>query len=224
MNRSSTLLMALTPILLFLWVPLATPRPAAPVDVVERASVRLANGGGCTMIYTDGVTTYGITADHCVGQIGSTAEVFLHDGPAVSGKVVATDTHLGLALIAVQATGFEHVVSVASRPAHAKEFVTLNTRGRFELSVRWEGGSPYRLSNRKITRHRVFTVMQGLYRPGDGGTGVFQGDKLVGVVTNAGNQTAGPLVISPTLAMLWDFLAENTSRFSSTGLPALIFL
>ena len=218
MNRSSTLLMALTPMLFFLWVP----RPTAAVDVVERASVRLANGGGCTLIYTDGVTTYGITADHCVGQIGSTAEVFLHDGPAVSGKVVAKDSHLGLALITVQATGFEHVVSVASRPAHATEFVTLNPRGRFELSVTWEGGSSYRLPNRKITRHRVFTVMQGLYRPGDDGTGVFQGDKLVGVVTNAGNQAAGPLVISPTLAMLQNFLAENTSTLSSAGLPVLI--
>jgi len=122
MTRQSTLLILLTPILLFLWVPLVTPKPLPRVDVVKRASVQLANGGGCTMIYTDGTTTYGITADHCVGEVGSTAKVRLHNGTAVSGKVVAKDTQLSLALITVDATGFQHVVPVCSRATSWSEW------------------------------------------------------------------------------------------------------
>jgi hypothetical protein len=201
MGRNLSLLIALAPVLLYLWVPLITPE----VDVAGRASVRLASGGGCTMVDSDGKTAYGVTAAHCVGKVGSKVGVIL-DGKTVTGTVVSRDTNEDVALISVLAE-VKHVAPVSSRPLHSKIFYTINERGRFELGVKSEGEKRYDVVNRRLYERRVFNVFKGMCRGGDSGTGVFQDGKLIGVVTHGGKRGDSKLLMSPTQPVLVNFMA-----------------
>jgi hypothetical protein len=202
MTRNLSVLASLVPVLLYLWVPLVTPE----VDVAGRASVRLASGGGCTMVDTDGTTAYGLTAAHCVGKVGSKIGVIL-DGKTVTGRVVARDSEQDLALVSVVAESI-HVAPVASRPLHSKIFYTINERGRFELGVKSEGEKRYDVVNRRLYERRVFTVFKGVCRAGDSGTGVFQDGKLIGVVTHGGKRGDSKLLMSPPQPVLVNFMAR----------------
>jgi S1-C subfamily serine protease len=201
MGRNLSLLIALAPVLLYLWVPLIIPQ----VDVASRASVRLSSGGGCTMVDTDGTTAYGLTAAHCVGKVGSKIGV-IFDGMTVTGKVVARDSEQDLALISVVAE-VRHVAPVSSRPLHSKIFYTINERGRFELGVKSEGEKRYDVVNRRLYERRVFNVVEGVCRGGDSGTGVFQDGKLIGVVTHGGKRGDSKVLMSPTQPVLVNFMA-----------------
>jgi len=197
------LLIALAPVLLNLWVPLVISQE----DVAGRASVRLVSGGGCTMIDTDGKTSYGVTAAHCVGNVGSKIGIIL-DGKTVTGRVVARDTEQDLALVSVVAESI-HVAPVSSRPLHSKIFYTINERGRFELGVKAEGEQRYDVVSRRMYERRVFNVFKGLCRSGDSGTGVFQDGKLVGVVTHGDREADSKLLMSPTQPTLVRFMAMS---------------
>ena len=201
-----TLLGALTAVLLWLWIPLLTPPPSQE-EVVRGASVRLASGGGCTMIDTDGRTSYGVTAAHCVGKVGSQVGIVL-DGKTLTGKVLARDTDHDLALVSVVAE-VKHLARVATRPRHSRVFYTINERGKFELSVKHEGEQRYDVVNRRLYERRVFTLFDGVCRPGDSGTGVFQDDKLVGVVTHGDKRGDSKLLMSSTQPTLMAFMANS---------------
>ena len=205
--RSQLVLSVLSPILLALWLPLAHhERPELeqpPVFADSGASVRLATGGGCTMISTDGTVAYGLTAAHCVGKKGSKIGVIL-DGKTVTGRVVAVNVGQDLALVSV-VTSYPHVVEFTTGPNRYK-FSTFNSRGRFMLSVESAGESRWDTVNKRLYYRRVFQVHDGLCRPGDSGTGVFQGDNLVGVVTHGSKRGDSKVLMSPTQSVVREFL------------------
>jgi len=211
MTRNLSALASLIPVLVYLWAPLLTPE----VDVASRASVRLASGGGCTMVDTDGTTAYGLTAAHCVGKVGAKIGIIL-DGKTVTGRVVARDTEQDLALVSVVSKSI-HVVPVSSRPLHSKIFYTINERGRFELGVKSEEENRYDVVNRRMYARRVFNVYKGICRNGDSGTGVFQDGLLVGVVTHGGRRTDSKTLMSPTQPTVVNFMAESKQIVPLSG-------
>ena len=195
------------PLVLFSLLLLAVPIPADRGIDVERASVRLdgggGGGGGCTMISTSGKRSWGVTAAHCVGKVGSTVGVIV-GGKTLPGKVVVVDGKQDLALIAVSA-GVGHVSPVKDSRTPG-EFVTVNERGRFGLIIESEGEPRYDVVNRRMYERRVFRIRGGVCRAGDSGTGVFAGGKLVGVVTHGGKTGDSKVLMSPTLGVLRSFL------------------
>jgi hypothetical protein len=206
----SQLVLLLSPALLALWLPLAHPDlpelEQTPVFADSGASVRLARGGGCTMISTDGTVAYGLTAAHCVGKKGSKIGVIL-DGKTVIGRVVAVDGEQDLALVRV-VTSYTHVAEFTTGP-NRYTFSTLNERGRYTLSVESAGESRWDTVNKRLYYRRVFQVHDGVCRAGDSGTGVFQGDSLVGVVTHGSKRGDSKVLMSPTQSVVREFLHET---------------
>jgi hypothetical protein len=155
------------------------------------------------MISTSGKRSWGVTAAHCVGKVGSTVGVIV-GGKTLPGKVVVVDGKQDLALIAVSA-GVGHVAPVKDSRTPG-EFVTVNERGRFRLSVESEGEPRYDVVNRRMYERRVFRIKGGVCRAGDSGTGVFCGGKLVGVVTHGVKKGDSKVLMTPTLEVLRTFL------------------
>jgi len=206
--RSQLVLSLLSPVLLALWLPLVYPDGSeqSPAFVDSLAAVRLASGGGCTMISTDGETAYGLTAAHCVGKVGSKMKILL-SGKWVVGKVVSVDVEQDLALVSV-VTSYPHVSEFTTGPNHYA-FSTINERGRYTLTVESEGEPRWDTVNKRLYNRRVFNVHDdGVCRGGDSGTGVFQGGNLVGVVTHGGKRGDSKLLMSPTQTMVREFLRK----------------
>jgi len=169
-------------------------------EVMWRASVRLATGQGCTMIDTDGTTAFGVTADHCVGKIGSKVDIVVN-GETLTGKVLSKNTEL--ALIGVISKDIEQFASVGGG-GESGGYFTFNETGKVELDPA-EGG--YFGKSGAVFQKippGLFELIGGDRRLRDSGAGVFQSGKLVGVITHA-NSTG--VLVSPTLLELRDFVS-----------------
>ena len=167
-----------------------------------RASVRLATGQGCTMIGTDGTTAFGVTADHCVGKIGSKVDIVVN-GATLTGKVLYKSGNQKLALIGVVSKEIEHFTPVSDQPRRARGFFTFNETGKVELLHTQERG--------------FFTNDSAVLGQNDPGIGVFQGDKLVGVIAHA--HSAGSFS-SPTLPTLRKFVADAMEIYPAALIEA----
>ena len=217
MNRSLSLLTVLAPIVIWAWSPAPDVVAVDPL-AIHHASIRVS-GGGCTMIYTQGDRTYGITAAHVVGTVGSWPQAVSLQGKYMACKVEAKDDDVDLALISVDAERCSSVVSVADLTDNKGAFRTVNSRGAFKLKVTAPSEQRYDVVNRRYYTRRVFDMQGGRCKMGDSGSGVFRGGKLVGVVTHGGSKGSSKVTMSPTLSAIQSFIARNKKIFPAGGKP-----
>jgi len=214
---SFTLLCAVIGVLLWLVGKL---QPLSPEELVRHASVRLATGEGCTMIHHDGTTAFGITAAHCVGKVGSEVGIVVN-GATLTGKVLSKDRYWKLALIGVVSKEIEHFTPVSEQPRHATGFFTFNETGKLALQAEEGGFFP---NDSDVIRRsdlgvidRIVETVAGASTFRDSGIGVFQGNKLVGVITHVYSRG---LFTSPTLPGLRGFVTNAMETFPAELIKA----
>ena len=216
-HASCVTLATLIPILIWTWSPAPDVAEVDPL-AIHYASIRV-NGGGCTMIYMQGGRTYGITAAHVVGKVGSWPQAVTLQGKYMACRVEAKDDDVDLALVSVDSERCSSVVRVADLTVNKGAFRTINSRGSFKLKVAAASERRYDVVNRRFYTRRVFDVQGGRCRSGDSGTGVFRDGKLVGVVTHGSGNDSSRTAMSPTASDMRSFIARNKKTISVVSKP-----
>ena len=176
-------------------------------SAARRATVKVAGCGG-TMIIRFGTKSFGVTAAHCVGKVGTICPVRIGD-KTTGGRIEAVDSDKDLAIFSVWSKDVVGVVKVATvGPGEGRVF-TINSRGEFDLKVESDSASRYDVIERRFILRRVFKVRKGKCRNGDSGSGVFRGDQLIGVVTHGGVKDTEQLMTAPHADMIKFLAAHN---------------
>ena len=178
-----------------------------PPSAAHRATVRIAGCGG-TMIIRFGTKSFGITAAHCVGKVGTICPVRIGD-KTTGGRIEAVDTRNDLAIFSVWSRNVVGVVQVAPTGAGKGRVFTINSRGEFDLESKALAVPRYDVNDRRMIKRAVFAVKKGKCRNGDSGSGVFRGDQLIGVVTHGAVKDSDELMTAPHSDMVKFLSAHN---------------
>ena len=172
-------------------------------NLLPRGAVQV---GGCsgTLVYRDLEHTYGVSAAHCSGKVGTTVYVILQSGSRVKGSWVAADEKTDLALFKIPSSGQSLARVVAAAP-DAKVVTAYGRHGPKQLKS--TGPREIRdTSTKQMFMRRGYKVSGGKYRDGDSGAGVYAGGSLIGVASHGKDDKE---LFSSSHAQLVAFLKEH---------------